>query len=115
MKKKILKSFALLTMVVASCTERQIYNHVNWGWDGRSNGYFLSNIFNVGNAEYGILTSMGTNGMLEALEAMGYQASVASYTSDILKESFRINNSPIIIGGIKSLVAGRWGKNAVTC
>lgn len=28
---------------------REIYNHVNWGWDGRSNGYFLSNIFNVGN------------------------------------------------------------------
>ena len=31
-------------------TERQIYNHVNWGWDGRSNGYFLSNVFNVGNS-----------------------------------------------------------------
>lgn len=30
-------------------TYREIYNHVNWGWDGRSNGYFLSNIFNVGN------------------------------------------------------------------
>lgn len=57
-------------------------------------------IADLGNAGYGILTSMGTNGMLEALEAMGYQASVASYTSDILKESFRINNSPIIIGGI---------------
>ena len=26
----------------------ELYNHVNWGWDGRSNGYFLSNIFNVG-------------------------------------------------------------------
>ena len=30
-------------------TYQEIYNHVNWGWDGRSNGYFLSNIFNVGN------------------------------------------------------------------
>lgn len=26
---------------------REIYNHVNWGWDGRSNGYFLSSIFDV--------------------------------------------------------------------
>ncbi|MBO5886128.1 MAG: C10 family peptidase [Bacteroidaceae bacterium] len=33
----------------APVTYREIYNHVNWGWDGRSNGYFLSNIFNVGN------------------------------------------------------------------
>lgn len=29
-------------------TYEELYNHVNWGWDGRSNGYFLSNIFNVG-------------------------------------------------------------------
>ncbi len=59
----------------------------------------LGCIADLGNAEYGILTSMGTNGMLEALETMGYQVSVASYSSDILKESFMTNNSPVIVGG----------------
>ena len=25
----------------------QSYNHVNWGWDGSSNGYFLDGIFDT--------------------------------------------------------------------
>ena len=24
-----------------------IYNHVNWGWNGRNNGYFLDNVFDI--------------------------------------------------------------------
>lgn len=31
-----------------SCTvTSDTYNHINWGWDGDSNGYFLSNVFNT--------------------------------------------------------------------
>ena len=26
------------------------YNHINWGWDGCANGYFLGNVFDVMNA-----------------------------------------------------------------
>ena len=25
------------------------YNHINWGWNGRNNGYFLDNIFDTQN------------------------------------------------------------------
>lgn len=26
------------------------YNHINWGWDGDSNGYFLDDVFNAADA-----------------------------------------------------------------
>lgn len=32
-------------------TESRFYNHINWGWDGQSNGYFLDNVFCPGNSE----------------------------------------------------------------
>lgn len=28
------------------------YNHINWGWDGSDNGYFLSNVFNANSVGY---------------------------------------------------------------
>lgn len=28
------------------------YNHINWGWNGDCNGYFLDNIFDTSNANY---------------------------------------------------------------
>ena len=30
-------------------TEKELYNHVNWGWDGKDNGYILSSIFDSSN------------------------------------------------------------------
>lgn len=31
--------------IIPSTTIREVYNHVNWGWNGKYNGYFLDNIF----------------------------------------------------------------------
>ena len=35
----------LVGQVPITTRERFIYNHVNWGWDGKDNGYILSGIF----------------------------------------------------------------------
>ncbi len=35
----------LVDQVTITTHERFIYNHVNWGWDGKDNGYILSGIF----------------------------------------------------------------------
>lgn len=31
-----------------SYTEKEDYLHLNWGWNGNSNGYYLAGIFNGG-------------------------------------------------------------------
>ena len=39
------------------------YNHINWGYDGYCNGYFLADIFNMSNAfQYdGTINSLNHN------------------------------------------------------
>lgn len=28
-------------------TENHYYHHINWGWNGDNNGYFLRNVFDI--------------------------------------------------------------------
>ncbi len=43
----------MLRCCLHSCSHRvqrvRLYNHVNWGWDGKDNGYILSSIFDSSN------------------------------------------------------------------
>ena len=29
-----------------------VFNHINWGWDGFDNGYFLCDVFNANRVDY---------------------------------------------------------------
>ena len=29
--------------------EHKYYNHINWGWNGKDNGYFIDNVWDTGN------------------------------------------------------------------
>ena len=40
----------LLWTEVRRWTTDDYYHHINWGWDGDSNGYFLCNVFDVSNS-----------------------------------------------------------------
>lgn len=43
---------------IESRTTRYKYLHINWGWNGRNNGYFVAGVFNAANAyEYDSSTS----------------------------------------------------------
>lgn len=39
-----------LMIEVGRRTSTKCYNHLNWGWNGDSNGYFLCNVFNTRNS-----------------------------------------------------------------
>ena len=36
-------------VIVDQSITTQYYLHLNWGWDGRNNGYFYEGVFNAGN------------------------------------------------------------------
>jgi hypothetical protein len=40
------------------------YNHLNWGWDGYNNGYYLTNVFDTQNyseLDFGVSGSVDYN------------------------------------------------------
>lgn len=39
------------TLTPSLSTRREFYNHINWGWSGHCNGYFLDRVFSPSNAE----------------------------------------------------------------
>ncbi len=39
------------TIELTTYTTTSFYNHINWGWNGICNGYFLDNIFNIKNGK----------------------------------------------------------------
>lgn len=56
-------------------------------------------IADLGNANFERLSGMEISGMIEVFQAMGYHATVASFSSEILKNDFTTHNNPVIIGG----------------
>ena len=56
-------------------------------------------IAHLGDADFNVLTGMDIRGMIGAFQAMGYHATVTSFTSEILKNDFMTHNNPVIIGG----------------
>ena len=47
-------------------TEHYYYNHINWGWNGFDNGYFLDGVWDL--SQYDILDSFTSNRLIEFYE-----------------------------------------------
>lgn len=82
------------------------YVHINWGWYGRSNGYFMINRLNPGDLGEGggsgaynisqeIITGFAPAGTLDAPDLMpvygGSRLAVIAYSTDITMMSFVLN------------------------
>lgn len=55
-----------------SYQEKEDYLHLNWGWDGNSNGYYLAGVFTGGNGPIYPSTKAGANNYPYNLEIIPY-------------------------------------------